>query len=188
MAKIVEKSAFLDDLREKIQAHGEVVTAVFQPLTLAQLQWQPDPKEWNILQCFDHLNLTHDYYTPKIEAALASPQPAREQDVYQPSFWGRIYMYFSFNPKYSFPAAAEIAPNTAVPLDASTFAHYLSRQELFLDFLDRVNAADLSKTRIPIARGIQFNLGDCLKILAYHDELHIGQAQRVLAGVSTHHV
>lgn len=188
MAKIVEKSAFLADLREKIQAHGDVVTAVFQPLTLAQLQWQPDPKEWNILQCFDHLNLTHDYYKPKMETALAAPQTSRSPDTCQPSFWGRIYMYFSFNPKYSFPAADEIAPDTAVALDATVFSHYLSRQELFLDFLDRVNEVDLTGTRIPISRGIHFNLGDCLKILAYHDELHIGQARRVLAGVTTHNV
>ena len=187
MANVMEKGLFLEDLRAKIQANGEAV-ALFQPLTLAQLQWQPDPKEWNILQCFDHLNLTHDYYTPKIEAALAAPQPVLMRDVYQPSFWGRIYMYFSFNPKYSFPAAAEIAPDTAVPLDATTFSHYLSRQELFLDFLERVAEVDLKHTRIPIARGVNFNLGDCLKILAYHDALHIGQAQRVLASAREHNV
>ena len=38
------------------------------------------------------------------------------------------------------------------------------------------------------ARGVQFNLGDCLKILAYHDALHIGQAQRVLADAREHNV
>jgi len=188
MAKIVEKSAFLVDLREKIQAHGEVVTAVFQPLTLAQLQWQPDLEEWNILQCIDHLNLTHDYYKPKIETALAAPQSSRSPDTYQPSFWGRIYMYFSFNPKFSFPAAEEIAPDTAVALDSTVFTQYLSRQELFLDFIDRVNEVDLTRTRIPISKGIHFNLGDCLKILAYHDDLHIGQAKKVLSAVQAHAV
>ncbi|MCL4263379.1 MAG: DinB family protein [Anaerolineae bacterium] len=187
MANVMEKGLFLEDLRAKIQANGEVV-ALFQPLSLAQLQWQPEPKEWNILQCFDHLNLTHDYYTPKIEAALAAPQPVLLRDVYQPSFWGRIYMYFSFNPKYSFPAAAEIAPDTAVTLDATTFNHYLARQETFLDFLERVADIDLTHTRIPIARGVNFNLGDCLKVLAYHDALHISQAQRVLASAREHNV
>lgn len=187
MANAMEKGLFLEDLRAKIQENGEAVT-LFQALTLAQLQWQPEPKEWNILQCFDHLNLTHDYYTPKIEGALAAPQPASKRDVYEPSFWGRIYMYFSFNPKYSFPAAAEIAPDTAVPLDTTTFSHYLARQETFLDFLERVAEVDLTHTRIPIARGVRFNLGDCLKILAYHDALHIGQARRVLASAREHNV
>jgi hypothetical protein len=44
--------------------------------------------------------------------------------------------------------------------------------------------ADLHGTAIPIAKGVQFNLGDVLKILVYHDELHIGQANTALGGNS----
>lgn len=171
------KDDFVADLRAKIAAHCETVTAVFQALTLAQLQWRPNEKEWNILQCFNHLNLTHDYYTPKIETALTHPKPAQTPDHYQPSFFGRMYMHFSFNPKYSFPAPAEMVPDTAV--DPTVFTHYLARQEAFMDFLERVSTVNL-RTKVPIATAVNFNIGDCLKILAYHDELHIGQAQRVL--------
>ncbi len=151
---------------------------MFQPLPPAQLQWQPAENEWNILQCFAHLNLTHDYYTPKIETALSAARPAPVPDRYGPSFWGRIYMYFAFNPRYSFSTAKEMMPDTAV--DPTVFSTYLAKQEMLLDYLER--SADLNlKTNVPIATAVNFNLGDCLKILAYHDALHIDQANRVLA-------
>jgi hypothetical protein len=50
-----------------------------------------------------------------------------------------------------------------------------------MDFLELVRPVNL-RTKVPIATAVNFNIGDCLKILAYHDELHIGQAKRVLRG------
>jgi hypothetical protein len=180
MAKPLSKPDFLADLRARIGRHCETVTATFQPLDETQLLWRPDPREWNVLQCFDHLNLTHDYYMPRMDAALRSPEAAgRGQDVYRPSFWGRIYMFFSFNPRFSFPTAAEITPGTELSRDVLQV--YLAKQAALLQVLDRVNDVDLRRTRIPIDKGIRFNLGDCLKILVYHDRLHIGQARGVLA-------
>ena len=58
---------------------------------------------------------------------------------------------------------------------------YLAYQETLLQHLDEAAAVDLVKTMVPIEKFVRFNLGDCLKILVYHDELHIGQAQRVYA-------
>jgi hypothetical protein len=33
--------------------------------------------------------------------------------------------------------------------------------------------------------GVKFNRGDCLKVLAYHDDLHIGQAKSVLTAIQS---
>lgn len=176
---MMTKAALFADLRSRIEAHGAVVTAVFLPLSDEQLSRRPDPKEWSILQCFDHLNLTHAYYRPKIEAALAQPRLAQpEADQYKPSFWGRIYMYFAFNPRFSFPTVEEMTPETAVTRQALHI--YLQKQTELLQTLDQTGGVDLRRTPIPIAKGVQFNLGDVLKILAYHDKLHIGQAEGVL--------
>jgi hypothetical protein len=176
---MITKADLFADLRSRIEAHVAVVTAVFLPLSDEQLTRQPDPKEWNILQCFDHLNLTHAYYRPKIEAALVQPRPAKAQaGLYKPSFWGRIYMHFAFNPKYSFPTVEEMTPETAVT--RQTLYLYLQKQTELLQTLDQTGGVDLRRTPIPIAKGVKFNLGDVLKILVYHDELHIGQAEGVL--------
>ncbi|MBE2221946.1 MAG: DinB family protein, partial [Anaerolineae bacterium] len=161
--------------------------AVFQSLSDEQLNWQPDPKEWSILQCFDHLNLTHAYYRPKIEAALQNPVKAKpDEDMYKPSFWGRIYMHFAFNPKYSFAAQGEMVPETArlelaeTAVSRQVLETYLNKQTELLQTLDQCADVDLRHTPIPIATGVKFNLGDVLKVLVYHDELHFGQARGVL--------
>lgn len=184
MAKAVTKQDFLFDLRAKIKEHCEVVTAVYHPLSLDQLTTQPDPNEWNILQCFDHLNLTYDYYEPKIQVGLVKPA-AKDQtnDGYKPSFFGRIYMHFAFNPKYSFSAAAEMTPQTAVSRDA--LAIYLNKQDHLLQTLAHVGEVNLAKTKTPISPGVNFNLGDCLKILVYHDALHFHQARGILNSLSS---
>lgn len=177
------KQDFLADLRQRIRAHVKDVQSVYLELDDAQLARPPRPGEWSILQCFDHLNLTHDYYAPKIAGGLAQKRPASgTNDAYAPSFWGRIYMHFSFNPKYSFPTAPEITP-AAGDLNRKVLHRYLGKQRELLATLDAVEALDLRGTPIPIEKFVRFNLGDCLKILVYHDRLHIGQAARVLQAI-----
>jgi len=174
------KPDFLADLRDRIREHTLQVQDVFLELDDAQLGWRPNPGEWNVLQCFDHLNLTHGYYAPKIAGGLAQPKPVNPvADAYAPSFWGRIYMHFSFNPKYSFPAPSAVVPATDT-LDRGVLHHYLARQDKLLQTLDAVGAVDLCATTVPVEKFVRFNLGDCLKIVVYHDRLHMGQAERVL--------
>lgn len=181
MTRVTKNSAFFHDLRTRVDENRTEVIATFQPLTDAQLNWTPSPKEWDILQCFDHLNLTHDYYAPKITAALANP--AAGDDAYKPSFWGRIYMFFAFNPRFSFPAADALTPAqqpTRAVLDG-----YLTRLAALTSMLGRAEQVNLKATRVPIERSVRFNLGDCLKVVIYHDELHINQAQRALTNEPT---
>jgi len=184
---VIVKRVLFADLRSRIEEHVEGVTAVFQPLSDEQLNWQPDPKEWSILQCFDHLNLTHEYYRPKIELALQKPVKAKpDKHFYKPSFFGRIYMHFAFNPTYSFAAQGEMVPETArlelaeTAVTRQVFDTYLNKQTELLETLDQCANIDIRYTRVPISTGVKFNLGDVLKILVYHDELHFGQARGVL--------
>ncbi len=193
---MITKNEFFADLRSRIEEHvAGVDRHVFHPLSDEQLNWQPDPKEWSILQCFDHLNLTHEYYRPKIELALQKPVLAKpDEDVYKPSFFGRIYMHFAFNPKYSFAAQGEMVPETArlelgstelgrsveTAVSRQVLEIYLTKQTELLLALDQCAEIDLRHTPIPISPGVKFNLGDAFKVLVYHDELHFGQARNIL--------
>lgn len=180
MAAPLTKSAFFADLVAHIQAHSTQTQTDFVPLSLTQLQWSPAPKEWSILQCFDHLNQTHDYYMAKIQTALASQPPRAQtgQDIYRPSFWARIYMFFALNPRFTFPAPAATVPQ-AQP-DARVLDIYLGKQQQLLSLLEEVEEIDLTRTILPIEKNVRFNLGDCLKILVYHDALHLRQAENII--------
>jgi len=183
LKRMTTKPDFLTDLRGRIHQHTEQAQSVFLELDDDQLARQPAPGEWSILQCFDHLNLTHDYYAPKIAGGMALRHPVSPaQDAYTPSFWGRIYMHFSFNPKYSFPTAPEITP-AAGSLARDVLHIYLAKQKALLETLDSVESLDLRGSNIPIEKFVRFNLGDCLKIVVYHDRLHMGQAEQVLQAI-----
>jgi hypothetical protein len=180
MARSISTTELVTDLVARIEEHQRNVATLFEPLSEEQLLWQPDPKEWSILQCFDHLNLTHQYYMPKVTQALENAVSAAPgADRYAPSFWAGIYMHFAFNPRYSFSAPTGVVPGTA--LQRTVLNVYLEKQEALLRVLDRAPHIDLCRTRVPIAKGVSFNLGDCLKILVYHDGLHMRQACNVRA-------
>lgn len=181
MSKVILKRTLLVDLHRRIASHCDTVVSTFCPLDMAHLSWQPQLRgksEWSILQCLEHLNLTHDYYMAKLTAPLAqAPQVQAGPDHYKASFWGGIYMHFALNPKYTFPSPEPITP-MGQP-ERSVLSAYLTRQEQMLELCEAVATIDLNKPIVPIEKFVRFNLGDCLKILVYHDALHIGQAQRV---------
>lgn len=178
------KNELLAELQIQIESHCTLLKETFQPLDQAALTWQPTKRkgqqEWSILQCFDHLNLTHDYYMAKLQPVLVdAPLANASDDQYSASFWGGIYMFFALNPKYTFPSPEPVTP-VAQP-GPQVLSDYLMRQEELSNLFAKVTALDLIRTRVPIEKFVHFNLGDCLKILVYHDALHIGQAQRVYA-------
>ena len=182
MANPLTKLDFLTDLKTHIHKHNKVVAEVFKPLDDEQLNWRSNRKEWNILQCFDHLNLTHEYYAPKIAGALSEPKPTiSSQDLYKPSFWGWIYMNFAFNPKYSFPTIKEITPQAGASHEVLDV--YLTKQVTLVNILEQVGEIDLRRTPVPLEKGIKFNLGDCLKVLVYHDNLHFEQAKGIIVAM-----
>jgi hypothetical protein len=91
-------------------------------------------------------------------------------------------LHFAFNPKYSFAAQGEMVPETAV--SRQVLEIYLNKQTELLHTLDQCKEIDLRYTSVPISTGVKFNLGDVLKVLVYHDELHFGQARSILSNLT----
>lgn len=177
MTAMIAKNRFLAGLRRGVREHCAWVTTTLAALDVAQLRWQPSTRDWSILHCFEHMNLTHDYYRPKIQQALAQPVTDQTDYTYTPSFWGRMYMHFAFNPRYSFAAPAGTVPSAP---QRAVLADCLAHQGRLVGMLHAADKVDLRRTRVPISPGVAFNFGDCLRVLVQHDELHVAQARRVL--------
>ena len=179
MAVGLRNEAFLADLTARIHDQCEQVETLFLPLSERQLNWQPSPKEWSILQCVDHLNKTNRFYMGRIKRALQAARPTSGgPDDYKPSFWAGVYIRFAFNPRLSFPSPRQSVPESTLNLD--TLTDYLAFQDNLLSLMKGVRNVSLTMTRTPLFKGITYNLGDYLKVLIYHDGLHMGQARRVL--------
>jgi hypothetical protein len=116
----VRQRGLLAGLQEEAGKQIDLVRSEFAALRTDELLWHPSTKDWNILQCFDHLNETHSYYARRIRVAQRQPLPQTGADVpYRSSFWGRIYMNFAFNPRLSFPARVRLRPARTSALPCS---------------------------------------------------------------------
>lgn len=171
------KNELFASLRAGIRAHREILRERFAPETAERLSARPAAGEWSALECLDHLVSTHDYYAPLLDAAERDVTPAAEQDVYTPSFFGGIYLWFQ-RPRFRFPAPSELAPRG--DLDPDVLQAYAARLDALEARLRGFESADLRATRIPLKMGVRFNLGDVLRFLVVHDELHLDQAKRAL--------
>lgn len=182
MAKSVTKPALMLQLQRQLDKNRSAVIDTFKPLPLNVLNWKQNKKEWSVLQCFDHLIMTGKYYAPRIEKALLNPIPSPPaNDIYTPSFWGGIYAHYAFNPKYKFPAVSIIQPENSSNLTLDVLDRYLAKLVQIEALFDQIVPLDVSRTLVSIEVGIKFNFGDILRIAVYHDDLHVGQARRVLA-------
>jgi hypothetical protein len=67
-------------------------------------------------------------------------------------------------------------------LNMDTLKKFLSQQQAILNLLDKSKAVDLNKTKtgISISKWIKLRLGDTFRVVIYHNQRHIVQAERVL--------
>lgn len=68
-------------------------------------------------------------------------------------------------------------------LDKTTIARFISQQEELLNLLDKSRQIDLNKTKtaISISKWIKLKIGDTFRVVVYHNERHIVQANKIQA-------
>ena len=181
MLKSMPKQAYLADLQARNRRNREVVETTFLPLNVAQRSWQPAPGEWSVDQCFQHLMLGFELYVHNIIDALNKPEPAHTDGLFRPSWWARRLNEWQFNPETKVSTLNRNNPPAAHSPDV--FSRWLAQQERLAAMIAQAAQADLQTMcwffkPLPIRN----NLGDYLNFFVSHDELHIDQARRVLAG------
>ena len=59
----------IEDLIQRTQAHLNQAEQ-FRLLNLSQLNRQPAPQSWSILECLEHLNRYGNFYLPEIDRQI----------------------------------------------------------------------------------------------------------------------
>jgi hypothetical protein len=180
MAKAMLKEAYLADLQARNRRNREVVETTFVPLHQAQRSWQPAPGEWSVDQCFQHLVLAFNLYVHNVISALNKPEPPHADGAFRMSWWARRTLEWQFNPETKISTLKRVNPEAAYSPDV--FTRWLAQQDRLSAMIEQAPQADL-QTKCWFFKGlpIRYNLGDYLNFFVSHDELHIDQAQRVLA-------
>ena len=154
----------------------------FQEYSFEQLNKQPTPKSWSVLQCLEHINRYDADYLPKIKKSLISTdQP--ENDQFKSGLIGYRFANFLHPDKNqlktkTFPSMNP--SNSGLSLEViDTFIH---QQKELHQLLEQSKTVDLNKIKISssITSLLSFKLGDIFRILIFHDLRHIRQAKNAL--------
>ncbi len=192
MGKAIATATLIKQLERLTLRLSEIVKRDLPLLTDDQLNWKEENEQWSIAECLLHLNYVADFYFPGTLKAIQKVKSLNSKPLstYHYGWLGnrvakgvrlskdnRTKKYSEspkkFNPKhqtYSHISGQELINN------------FLQNQVTIHRFLTDSKAINIQTTYVPVAFfGLfRIRLGDMLKILVYHTERHIVQAQRLL--------
>ena len=153
----------------------------FLDLGEAQLNYKGSPNSWSILECMEHLNRYSAYYLPEIERHLdTSSMPPQHE--FKSGFMGN-YLVNMVIPKTDvkkMKTFSSMDPSGSY-LSRDVISAFLASQDKLLELINRSRSANINKAGIAVTftRLIKLKTGDALRFMAYHNQRHILQAQRV---------
>ena len=156
----------------------------FRLLSIENLNWREEQDSWSILECFEHLNLYGDFYIPEIKKRIESSKTQPKANFKS----GILGNYFakSMLPKEKLNKMKTFKDKNPLgsKLDKSTIERFIQQQEQILNLLDKSREIDLNKTKteISISKLIKLKIGDTFRVVVYHNERHLMQANKILDG------
>lgn len=154
----------------------------FNSLSTEKLNWRIGQDSWSILECFEHLNLYGDFYIPEIKNRIESSKTLSKENFKS----GILGDYFakSMLPKEKLNKMKTFKDKNPIGsgLDKRTIERFINQQEQLLNLLDKSKEIDLNKikTAISISKWIKLKLGDTFRVVIYHNDRHIVQANKIL--------
>lgn len=138
-------------------------------------------ESWSILECYEHINRYGDFYIPEIKDRIQNSKH-EFSDIFKSNWLGR---YFSRILQYSEqqknmktlksmnPIHSDLKPNV--------LETFIKQQGDILKLLENSRKVnwDKTKTAISISTLIKLKLGDSFRVLIYHNERHVKQAEKL---------
>ncbi|MGK7397005.1 MAG: DinB family protein [Candidatus Cyclobacteriaceae bacterium M3_2C_046] len=146
-----------------------------------QLNWKVDHSSWSILECIEHLNLYGDFYLPEIGKQIQSSH-YKSAEEYK-SGWLGIFFANSLLPKDKLNKMKTFKDKDPLgsALDSQTLDRFIDQQKQTVHLLNQARQVHLMKTKtaISITKWIKLQLGDTFRVLIYHNQRHLVQAEKV---------
>lgn len=192
MPKTVNTQQLIRQLERLNQRLSEIVARDFTILSNEKLNWKEQKDKWSIAECLMHLNYVADYYFPStlktIKAAKAKkskPSPTFTRGSLGHYYVSKMRLGLDNQVKAKMEAPPKYNPQaiTSSQLDgAAVIKDFLARQDQIQAMLLDAQTINIQRSRVyALFFGLlSVRLGDILKILVYHTERHIVQAQRIL--------
>ena len=172
-----------DLIEDLIQRTKDVLNQAeqFKRIGEEQLNWKPDPSRWSILECLEHLNRYGDFYIPEITLRINKAEKTGQQ-IFKSGILGN-YFAKSMLPKEKLNKMKTFKSMNPVgsKLDKLVVEKFIDQQKKLLHLLDKARNINLNtvKTSISISTWIKLRLGDTFRVVIYHNQRHMIQAEKV---------
>lgn len=177
----IASEKLIQDLVERTQMNIHQVEK-FSTLSEEVLNRRPQPDKWSILECIAHLNLYGDFYIPELSKRIAKSKTETTK-IFKAGILGN-YFAKTMLPKEKLNKMKTFKDKNPMgsSLDKTTLQRFLGQQEQLLDLLKKAGKIDLNKTKtaISISKWIKLRLGDTFRVVIYHNDRHIVQANKIL--------
>ncbi|WP_420571037.1 DinB family protein [Kordia sp.] len=154
----------------------------FKNQPIENLNWKQDAKSWSALECIEHLNRYGDFYIPELTTKISTSKH-KSAEVFKSNWLGK---YFSKTVSYSENLNKMKTFKSMNPLNSKlsieTLEKFINQQHQIIELLDKAKLVNLDKTKtaISISKLIKLKLGDSFRVVIYHNERHIKQAEKAL--------
>ena len=177
----METEKLIQDLIERTKVNINQAEK-FKQLSKEELNSRISEDSWSVLECIEHLNLYGDFYIPEINMRINNSKSSTKANFKT----GLLGNYFakSMLPKEKLNKMKTFKDKNpkGSKLEKNTIDRFLSQQEQILNLLNDSRKIDLNKvkTGITISKWIKLKLGDTFRVVIYHNDRHILQANKIL--------
>ena len=171
----------LQDLLEMTRENLSIA-AHFKNQSTDALNWKANTKSWSVLECIEHLNRYGDFYIPEITNKIKHSK--HESATLFKSNW--LGTYFSKSMLYKEDLNKMKTFKSMNPLNSKlntqTLETFINQQYQIIALLEQSKNINLDKTKtaISISKLIKLKLGDTFRVLIYHNQRHVKQAEKAL--------
>jgi len=158
------------------------VAEMLKGQSLETLNWKQDSQSWSILECIEHLNRYGDFYIPEITNKINTSKHKSEAS-FKSNWLGKHFVKsVSYSPEQKTMKTFKSMNPLNSQLNVQTLEKFTEQQHQIIELLDKSKNINLDKTKtaISISKLIKLKLGDTFRVLIYHNERHIKQAENAL--------
>lgn len=148
--------------------------------SIEYLNWKQDAESWSVLECIEHLNRYGDFYIPEISNKIKT-STYKNSEIFKSNWLGK---YFSKTVSYNEDLNKMKTFKSMNPLNSTlniqTLEKFIKQQHQIIELLNKSKKVNLDKTKtsISISKLIKLRLGDTFRVLIFHNQRHIKQAEK----------
>lgn len=174
----------LAEVRNGLESVARDAHETFGRLDERQLNWKPEPSQWSVAQCVEHLLTTNRLMFDAADEAL---DPARSPTLYQklpslPRVFGRLLIRSQApDSKRKYTAVKKARPSSS-NIAADVVERFVEQHRDAVARVQRLDEQQAARTVMtsPLAGMVIYSVLDGWRLVVAHDWRHVEQARRVM--------